>query len=69
MNIHETRYLNHEGAPVTCVMVESVADDVAVYMCKGRVSDNHAAKNGTKLTEKTALNMGFRVPAGKHYRR
>lgn len=69
MRIHETRYLNHNDHPVTCVMVESVADDVAAYMTQGRTSGDFAAKNGTKLTEREALRLGLTIPPGKYYRR
>lgn len=69
MTIHETRYLNVEGQPSTVVMVESVADDVAAYVFRGRVSGHHAARNGAKLTEREALRLGLSVPAGKYYRR
>lgn len=67
--IHETRHVSRFGQPFTLVMVESVANDVAVYEAKGHVSGEEAAAHGQKWTERNALLEGFRIPEGKHYRR
>lgn len=70
MTIHETRYLiDAAGHPTTVVMVESIADDVAAYEFRGRVSGHHAAHNGHKLTERQAIRLGLTIPPGKYYRR
>ena len=70
MIIHETRYLTDaEGHPTTVVMVESVADDVAAYEFRGRVSGHYAAEHGVKLTEREAARLELTIPAGKYYRR
>lgn len=68
MIIHETRHVYRFGKPFTLVMVESVANDVAVYEHKGHVSGAEAAAEGTKWTERAAAIAGLKVPAGKHYR-
>jgi hypothetical protein len=69
MTIHETRHVSRFGRPFTLVMVESIADDVAVYEMCGHVAGETAAAQGTKWTERDAALEGFTIPAGKHYRR
>ena len=69
MTIHETRHVTRFGQRFTLVMVESVADDVAVYEARGHVSGETAAAHGTKWTERDARIAGFSIPSGKHYRR
>ncbi len=69
MQIHETRHVSRFGKGFTLVMVESVADDVAVYEARGHVSGEEAAAHGCKWSERNAKLAGFSVPSGKHYRR
>ena len=67
--IHETRHVARFGQLFTLVMVESVANDVAVYEAPGHVSGEEAAAHGHKWTERNAVLAGFTIPDGKHYRR
>lgn len=67
--VHETRHVNRFDIRFTQVMVESVADDVAVYHHDGHVSADICIAYGRKLSEREAKNFGFTVPAGKYYRR
>lgn len=69
MHIHETRHVSRFGQLFTLVLVESVADDVAVYEHKGHVEGATAAAHGNKFTEREAVLAGFTLPAGTHYRR
>lgn len=69
MTIHETHHVARFGQKFTLVMVESVADDVAVYEARGHVGGEFAAASGVKWSEHQAKCAGFTIPAGKHYRR
>ncbi|MDP2738733.1 MAG: hypothetical protein Q8O82_08535 [Pseudorhodobacter sp.] len=69
LNIHETRSVTRFGQPFTLVMVESIADDVAVYELKGHHTAEEVAAHGFKWTEREAALAGFKIPAGKYYRR
>jgi len=67
--IHETRHVSRFGQRFTLVMVESIANDVAVYEARGHVTGEEAAAHGQKWTERDAALAGFTIPDGKHYRR
>lgn len=68
MQILETRHVNRFGIKFTLALVESVANDVAVYEAKGHVPGEDAAARGCKWSERDATLEGFQIPAGKHYR-